>query len=115
MGNNHDNSRGMFVGIICDTGNKIIVDISNTEPNIIDEQGMVHVWHRLLFGLPPVSHTEPPLEDDIPGERRWVNLDNVWHTIFFDKICEQYATIKLFPTASPPPEPPPPEPPPHRC
>ncbi len=92
-----------------DTGKEIIM------VSIIEQRGMVHVWHMPIFYFPPVNHNELPLEDDIHGERGQENPNDVRHPILFDNICEQQATIKLFPTASPPPKPPPPKPPPHRC
>ena len=82
--------------------------------NILDEQGMVCVWHMPIFYLPPITHTELPFKDDIHGERGQENPDTVSHQIPLDIIREQQ-TIKLFLTASPPPKPPTPEPPPHPC
>ena len=104
----HDNN-GMEQHRSRDNGKEIIMG------NIIDERGMVRVWHMPIFYLPPVTHNELPFEDDIHGERGQDNPDNVRHQIPIDHICEQQTTIKLFPTASPPPKPPPPEPPPHHC
>ena len=133
------------MGINPNTKKESIMDISDTEPNIIDarimappntehenngmeqhrsrdngkeiimgnileEQGMVRVWHMPIFYLPPVTHNELPFKDDIHGERGHENPNHVRHPIPVDNIREQQTTIKLFPTASPAPKPQP-----HRC
>ncbi len=137
--NNHDNNRGMFMGINPNTKKESIMDISDTKPNIIDAQimappntehdnnGMEQHCSRdngkeIIMGniideqgMVRVGHNKLPFEDDIHGERGQGNPDNVRHQIPIDHIREQQTTIKLFPTASPPPKPPPPKPPPHPC